>query len=198
LGAPGEKNNVFVGVDNTLATPGETNSAAVFDADAKLSGSQSVVMLKLTEFAKNDLGNSGLAGALGHEGTHVADAQAEAARLKGTSSGDLFDLASNGGIMSRAITEVHAYRVSAYVAAAINPSNVESSSFNGYQIWNRGWRAADADRLRERGIRGVLQSPTGSYRYNYSPAPIPLALPLLNNALDLSSRWTVNGGPILK
>ena len=102
----------------------------MFDAGGvKLSGSQSVVMLNLNDFEKNDGGKAALTGALGHEGTHVAEAQAEAARLKGATSGELFDHASSGGVMSRAITEVHAYRVSAYIAAAISPSDVRSSAF---------------------------------------------------------------------
>lgn len=52
---------------------------------------------------------------------------------------EMNDLADNGGIMSRAISEVHAYRTSAYIAGAISPSNVVSSGFNGYEVWNRGW-----------------------------------------------------------
>lgn len=77
LGAPGQKNNVFVGVDNGLKTPGETFSAPEYDANSKVNGSQSVVTLKLKDFAKDDQGNAQLAGALGHEGTHVADAQSK-------------------------------------------------------------------------------------------------------------------------
>jgi hypothetical protein len=89
-------------------------------------------------------------------------------------------------------------RVSAYIAAAISPSNVVNSSFNGYEIWNRGWSAADAAKLRERGIKGVLETPAGSYKYNFSGRGLSLPMPFLNNALDNSWQWTVNGGPILK
>ena len=198
LGAPGQKNNVFVGVDNGLKTPGETFSAPEYDANSKVNGSQSVVTLKLKDFAKDDQGNAQLAGALGHEGTHVADAQSEAARLNGTGMLEMNDLADNGGIMSRAISEVHAYRTSAYIAGAISPSNVVSSGFNGYEVWNRGWGAADAIKLRERGIRGALESPTGSYKYRFASAGFSMPLPLLDNALDNSRQWTVNGGALLK
>ncbi|HKO60052.1 MAG TPA: hypothetical protein VJV03_02740 [Pyrinomonadaceae bacterium] len=108
------------------------------------------------------------------------------------------ELAASGGIMSSAISEVHAYRVSAYIAAAISPSNVGSSSFAGYEIWNKGWSAADAVKLRERGIEGVLESPSGAYKYNFSGGGPSLPMPFLNNALDSSWQWTVKGGQILK
>jgi RHS repeat-associated protein len=197
LGAPGVKNNVLVGVDNNLKTPGETFSAQEY-SNGNVSGSQSVVMLKLSSFKNDDQGNAQLAGALGHEGTHVADAQAEAGRLIGTSMAQMNSLADSGGIMSHAISEVHAYRVSAYIAAAITPSNIINSSFSGYEIWNRGWKSADEMKLRETGIGGVLQSPTGSYHYRFLPNSISLPLPTLNNALDNSRQWVVNGGPILQ
>lgn len=198
LGAPGVKNNVFVGVDNNLKTPGETFSSPEYANGNNVSGSQSVVMLNLSGFKNDDQGNAQLAGALGHEGTHVADAQAEAGRLIGTSMAQMNSLASTGGIMSRAISEVHAYRVSAYIAAAITPSSIINSSFGGYEIWNRGWQAADEIKLRETGIRGVLESPKGSYHYRFLPNAISLPQPALNNALDNSRQWTVNGGSILQ
>ena len=79
------------------------------------------------------------------------------------------------------------------------PSSYVSSSTNGYEIWNRGWSAADAARLREAGIRGVLESPTGSYKYKFSPTNvISIGVPGLNNALDNAKQWTVNGGAILQ
>jgi hypothetical protein len=163
-----------------------------------INGSESVVSLKLNDFAKNDLGNAQLAGALGHEGTHVADAQSEAARFIGSSILQMNEAADGGRIMSHAITEVHAYRVSAYLAAVLTPSNYVSSGTNGCEIWNRGWSAADGGRLREAGIRGALESPTGSYKYKFSSTnTISIAVPGLNNALDNARQWTVNGGAIL-
>jgi RHS repeat-associated protein len=199
LGAPGQKNGVLVAVDNSISTPGTTDSSYTLDANDKVNGSESVVSLKLNDFAKNDLGNAQLAGALGHEGTHVADAQSEAARFIGSSILQMNEAAAGGGIMSRAITEVHAYRASAYIAAVLTPSSYVSSSTNGYEIWNRGWSAADAAKLREAGIRGVLESPTGSYKYKFSSTnTISIAVPGLNNALDNARQWTVNGGAILQ
>ena len=57
----------------------------------------------------------------------------------------------------------------------------------------------DAARLREAGIRGVLESPTGSYKYKFSPTNvISIGVPGLNNALDNAKQWTVNGGAILQ
>jgi RHS repeat-associated protein len=198
LGAPGQKNNVFVGVDNGQNTPGATYSSPEYVND-KVSGSQSVITLKLNAFTNDAVGNAQLAGALGHEGTHVADAQSEATRLAGKTMLEMNNLAASGGIMSRAVTEVHAYRVSAYIAAVITPSNRVNLTVNGNEIWNRGWRSPDAVTQREAGIRGALESPKGSYKYQFSSThAISIAVPGLNNALDTASRWTVNGGPILQ
>ncbi|MGH9928571.1 MAG: RHS repeat-associated core domain-containing protein [Pyrinomonadaceae bacterium] len=200
LGAPGQANGVQVQVENNLKTPGSTDSGYNLDSNGKTDGtSTSVVYLNLSDFKNDDLGNSQLAGALGHEGTHVADAQSEAARLRGSSILQMNELGAKGGIMSRAITEVNAYRVSAYVAAALSPSNVLNSVVNGYEIWNRGWSASDAVTMRDRGIKGVLESPNGSYKYGFrSTHAMSIAVPGLNNALDNANQWTVNGGPILR
>jgi hypothetical protein len=197
LGQPGVKNGVTVSVDNALKTPGETYSNLEYKNPAttgggSVNGSSSTVTLNLSKFTNDDAGKAQLAGALAHEGTHVSDGQSEATRLNGMTFVQVDQLYNSGGIMSKAITEVNAYRVSAYVAAKASPSGINSTGFNGSEIWNRGWKAAVAEQNRENGIRGVLESPQGTYQYKFSGTST------LNNALDNAKLWTVDGGPLLK
>ena len=192
LGAPGEKNGVTVYVDNGLKNPGSTMGAPQYDENGFATGkAEAAVGLNLSKFEKGDV--AGLAGVLGHEGSHVADHQSEIQTLAGLGMGEVNRLSQEGRIMSKAITEVNAYRVSSYIAAAISSNPL---SFNGYQIWNRSWSAAEANQMRDAGIRGVLESPKGSYNYRFVPPSIPLPVPILNNALDNPRLWVVNGGTL--
>lgn len=83
--------------------------------------------------------------------------------------------------------------ISILIAAAINPSNIVSTSSSGYEIWNRGWSSADADKNRDAGIRGVLEAGWGPYKFNYNPLSLPIAMPYLNNSLDNPKQWTGKG-----
>lgn len=203
LGKPGEANGVTVQVDNSINTPGRTVGGPEMSqsGDTATGNAEIIIQLKLSDFEKNDAGEASLAGAFGHEGSHAADYKAEIARLnlKGLDLVQLEAVKKAHSVMSRAISEVHAYRVSSYIAAAISPSNVTNSKFAGYEIWNRSWSAADARLKREIGIKGVLESPQGSYKFSYSGTPTaPLGLPYLftDRTLDNQNRWTKDGGPL--
>jgi RHS repeat-associated protein len=199
LGKPGEKNGVMVFVDNTLKTPGEANGSPTIGNDDRATGKADVyVGINLSKFATDDSGKNGLAGAFGHEGSHVADYQSEAQKIKGFSYSEITAWSESGKVMSRAISEVNAYRVSSYIAEAISPSNTQNVSVNQYDIWNRGWSSADEDKNRNAGIRGILEAGWGSYKFKYSPNSIPLSVPGANqsNSIDNKKQWKTNGGPL--
>lgn len=190
LGKPGEANGVFIYVNNNQATPGKTDGAPTFGSDDKATGkAENWIGLNLTN--SSNATSEGLAGTLGHEGRHAADNLSEAASLKGLSLLQYNERKDAGQIMSHAITEVNAYRVSSYIAEAISPSNVANVSVNGSEIWNRSWKAVDQDANRDKGIIGVLESPNGSYKFKFTPDPKSA-----NNSIDNPALWTTNGGPI--
>jgi hypothetical protein len=100
----------------------------------------------------------------------VADAQEFAAALTA-------DVAANGAQSTVAIMgatnrtryerEVRGYTVSSLVARGLGLDNLNITPSNGrnYEIWNRGWRNVDRERLR--GINNLLrESPT----YGLTPA----------------------------
>jgi len=191
LGKPGEANGVFIYVNNNQATPGKTDGVPTFGTDDKATGkAENWIGINLTN--SSNATSEGLAGVLGHEGRHAADNQSEAANLKGLSILQYNERKDAGLIMSHAITEVNAYRVSSYIAEAISPSNVANVSVNGSEIWNRSsWKAVDQDANRDKGIIGVLESPNGSYKFKFTPDPKST-----NNSIDNPALWTTNGGPI--
>jgi hypothetical protein len=199
LGAPGTKNGVIVyAVSNSASPPGETSTQATWGSDGKSNGSETSVIINMSMFA-NDKAGVDLTRALGHEGSHVADQRgAFATHLMGKTMADINEITNSGQLMSKAISEVHAYRVSSYIATVNAPSSVVSTSVYGYEIWNRGWKAAEADTKRDAGIRGVLESPQGRYGYRFMPTALPLPAPGLDNAINNPSRWTVNGGSIIQ
>jgi RHS repeat-associated protein len=197
LGKPGEKNGVLVYVNNTQKNPGETSGTPVLGSDDKATGKASVAIgINLSKFSDNDDGNNSLVGAFGHEGSHAADYQSESLKVEGLGYDERTAMSASGKIMSKAISEVNAYRVSSYIAEAILPSDKQNSSFNGYDVWNRSWSAADENTKRDAGIRGVLESPGGSYRFNYRPNSIPISIPGINNSISNAKQWTINGGPL--
>jgi RHS repeat-associated protein len=122
------------------------------------------------EVVLSDRGGGNLAVDVAHEGRHVADAQEFAAALTA-------DVAANGAQSTVAIMgatnrtryerEVRGYTVSSLVARGLGLDNLNITPSNGrnYEIWNRGWRNVDRERLR--GINNLLrESPT----YGLTPA----------------------------
>jgi len=127
------------------------------------------VNINISRFKKDDNGKADLAGASGHEGTHVKDDNSEALKLKGLTSFQVDAAVASGKVMIKPITEVNAYRVSSYIAEAMHRNdNVENVSVNGSKIWDKGWKAADEETKRNSGIRGVLESPRGTYKYKFT------------------------------
>jgi RHS repeat-associated protein len=92
--------------------------------------------------------NNKLAVTLAHEGRHVGDDLAWAATHTVGGSTDLNHYAR----------EQRAWNVSAYVAQGLNlkPYGPKGGG-REYQVWNRGWKAAERDTLRSRGIERILR-----------------------------------------
>jgi len=197
LGAPGEKNGVMVYVDNSQSNPGITNGNPQMGADDKATGKADVFIgINLSKFKENERGLNDLTGAFGHEGRHAADFQSESRRVAGLTYDGINALSQEGKIMSHAISEVNAYRVSSYIAEAISSSDTLSLSVSQYEIWNRGWAAVDENKKRDAGIRGALEAPWGSYKFKFTSNPFPMNMPLLDNQIDNANQWTQNGGPL--
>jgi hypothetical protein len=88
-----------------------------------------------------------------------------------------------GKMMTNAITEVNAYRVASYVAAVLQPAGSDYVSHQGYQIWNRSWSAAEMDKKRDAGIKGVLEASNGPYQFKFTPKSA-------NDTIDTKSSWS--------
>ncbi len=56
--------------------------------------------------------------------------------------------------------EKRAYEASSFAAQGLGFSLLE---FRGVEIWNSGWRAADVNTLRTKGIDKILADPNGPY-----------------------------------
>ncbi|MBX3291017.1 MAG: hypothetical protein KF855_17035, partial [Acidobacteria bacterium] len=106
--------------------------------------------LVIATFRENSKGKN-LVREIAHEGRHVADAREYWS--EGTPTGSLdrthFD------------RERRAYFVSSYVAQAQGLSMYSKSSSlapgDKYRIWNRGWKAAEREEKRSRGINNYIQ-----------------------------------------
>ncbi len=102
-----------------------------------------------------------LAIATAHEGVHVRDGAA----LSGALPTDLSDPSAikilQGPLNLREyLAEKRAYEASAFAAQGLGFSSLKVV---GFEIWNSGWRAADANTLTTKGIDKILADPNGSY-----------------------------------
>jgi hypothetical protein len=99
----------------------------------------------------------------GHEGRHVADAQAFAVALTADIAAGGENAIANPLNRTRYEREVRAYIVSASIARGLALDNL---NFGNNQIWNREWPETDRVNLRDRAINNYLRtSPT----YNLTP-----------------------------
>jgi RHS repeat-associated protein len=108
-----------------------------------------------------------LAVTLAHEGRHVGDAQAWVGA--GEPMGGTLDL-------NHYLREQRAWYVSSYIAEALGMKR-EAPRGGGaeFQVWNSGWKAADREVLRSRGVNTIMRymglSPTDTNTYSGEHPP---------------------------
>jgi hypothetical protein len=131
------------------------------------SGSRATTLLNaddtITVLFNAGLKGNQLAAVLAHEGRHVGDAQAWAATHSLGGPTDLNHFAR----------EQRAWYVSSYVAQALGMRSYGAGGAD-YNVWNRGWRAADRETLRSRGVANILRysglsaSDTDTYSHEHN------------------------------
>jgi RHS repeat-associated protein len=134
-GTENDGNNVSVGWLNVA-----TSSARV----ELLKNSDNIV----ASFDLNLTGNR-FAATLAHEGRHVADA-----------NNWLIGHFAGGGLnMNHYFRELRAWQVSGVMAEALGMKQFAPKGGGPeYQVWNRGWKAADVQTLRSTGISNILKN----------------------------------------
>jgi RHS repeat-associated protein len=156
-GTEDDGNNVNVGVRNNIR------------------GSSAVTVLNeddtITVTFNAGLKDNKLAVTLAHEGRHVGDAQAWL--------GDFHSAFSETNLNHYA-REQRAWNVSSYVAQALNlKSYAPSGGGKEYQVWNRGWKAAERETKRSNGVETILRysnlkpADTDTYSQEHSHLPVP-------------------------
>ena len=92
---------------------------------------------------------------LAHEGQHVADADAFLAN--GARAGDVTDLTHRD-------REIRAYEITSFLAQGLGQKSAIKDIAPKYEVWNKGWKIAERDTKRTRGIdRLVSEHPTYQY-----------------------------------
>ena len=126
-GSENDQNGVTVGF-HTGADPGETTP--------KMDGTINV------SFRSDQRGDK-LATLIGHEGVHVEDNES----------------AQQGAWITHYTTESQGYLVGSYVAQGLGMRvyPTDSGSLSQYQAWNKGWRTADVETFRSRGVANILR-----------------------------------------
>ncbi|HJP94928.1 MAG TPA: RHS repeat-associated core domain-containing protein, partial [Pyrinomonadaceae bacterium] len=160
-GTENDNNGVTVTYGTTTGgTPAEAGPgpgpALTFDANGVATAQ---VLVTISDTARLDA--NALAQAIGHEGWHVADRQSFASYLNreiGAAGGlanfvgTPLETAAFNSPHNRTVqtTEFNAYIVSGLIAQGRDAlgHNLPNSSFNGHEVWNRSWTAAERPGLR--------------------------------------------------
>jgi hypothetical protein len=92
---------------------------------------------------RSDYSGDQLAAVVGHEGVHVLDNQD----------------AQAGEFISHSTSEISAYIVGSYVAQALGLGSYprDTGGTPQYQVWSKGWRAADVETYRARGAANLVR-----------------------------------------
>jgi hypothetical protein len=148
-GSENDQNGVLVGVARS-DVPG-SSARTLLNADDTVS----------VNFNPGLRGNE-LAATLAHEGRHVGDAQAWV--WAGEPVGGQLDL-------NHYSREQGAWYVSSYIAEALGMKRyAPRGGGSEFQVWNSGWKAADRETLRSRGVNTILRymglSPTDTNTYS--------------------------------
>jgi RHS repeat-associated protein len=133
-GTENDQNGVTVGVRNNVA-------GSKASTDLKNNDTISV------KFNRGLKGND-LATVVAHEGRHVGDAQAW------LRNGECTSCTFN---MNHFALETRGWNVSSYMAQALHSRSYGPGGGSQYQVWNRGWKQADIQTKRTRGINAILQ-----------------------------------------
>ena len=179
-GAEGVDNGVTVTFGTTTnGTPAETGPSPggglSFDANGVATAQ---VLVTISDSVRMD--TNSLAQAIGHEGWHAADRQSFASYLNrqiqaagGLANfvGTPLETAAFNSPYNRTVqtTEFNSYIVSGLVAQGRDAlgNNFPSSSFNGHEVWNRSWSAAERPGLRAVGaFEHATTSPLYANRLN--------------------------------
>jgi RHS repeat-associated protein len=142
-GAENDHNGVIVGVTSRLA--------AGVGAGTTLNDDGTVSVTFLQGHKGKDLIID-----MAHEGQHVADADAFLA--SGAEANGPTDLTHRE-------REMRAYEVSSFVAQALGVGSTPKGIEAKYEVWDKGWRKADIDSNRSKGI-DKLVSGYGPYSYS--------------------------------
>lgn len=145
-GTEGDGNKVFV----AFGTQG-TGTGATTDGTA----ADDSIVVKFGRGAKG----FGLIADVAHEGSHVLDNQSF--NLLSSNGGMYFD--GRNGDISQYETERRAYEVTSLVAQAAGKGSYLNDS-PSYEVWSSGWKAAERETKRARGIDRVI-----STHYEVSP-----------------------------
>lgn len=141
-GAEGQANGVTVGLGNLADNAGAQAQLVGFDRDSSGTAVRARVQVTIDEKTTG----SDLAGAIAHEGRHIASDQAAVAVWTITGS---YQTARNSQLnLTTYDNESAAYHVSASMAnASGRPGLTYSDGGNKYQIWRRGMTSVDQQAL---------------------------------------------------
>jgi RHS repeat-associated protein len=141
-GSENDHNGVTVGVTGQLATG--VGAGTILNDDGTIS----------VTFLQGHKGKD-LIIDMAHEGQHVLDADAFLA--SGAEANGSTDLTHRA-------RETRGYEVSSFVAQALGVGSTPNGIEAKYQVWNKGWKKADVDSNRAKGI-DKLVSGYGPYHY---------------------------------
>ena len=97
-----------------------------------------------------------------HEGSHVADGSALVGALPMSLTGQAAASVLGGPLnLTTYATETRAYQASSFTAQGLR---FPPLSVGNFEIWNAGWKAADVQTSRSKGISGYLADPSGPYK----------------------------------
>ncbi len=156
-GKENDDNGVFVAANSSLGTGVGASVLLRDDGTILASFGQDA---KGSKFALN----------IAHEGQHVFDANAFLASPVANSATDL----------SHYERERRAYEISSYVAQGLGQSAALKGFESKYQVWNKGWKAAEVTEKRAKGIDRLIsnyygydatKNPGKKYSEEYNPQP---------------------------
>lgn len=144
--------------DTNLGVRVDSSGSKITTADNP-TGQNTIVTIDPSKNTSTDM----MAVTAAHEGVHVSDGTALVGALPTNLAGSDAASVLGGPLnLTQYSTEFHAYQASSYTGQGLGFGSL--SVGHGFEIWNSGWGAADAETMRPRGINGVLADPTGLYK----------------------------------
>jgi len=162
-------NETARGAVASYGSENDHNGVLVGVAAQDVSGSAARTMLNLDDTISVNFNPSAkgdrLAVTIAHEGVHVADAQTWV--MAGEPNGGVLGALN----LNHFFREERAWYVSSYIAEALGMKQYGVlGGGREYEVWSSGWKAADRDTLRTRGVNKILgqlysASPTDTNTY---------------------------------